>query len=100
MTAQIVAGRKLIKKHMALISQSLKREIIYEGLQPHFSINSIIFLRSDISPDDRTKEQTSEKMCSNSGKSSQTSVLLQGFFMCQIEWFQCQYRPSATTNGR
>jgi hypothetical protein len=48
MTAQIVAGRKLIKKHMALIPQSLKREIIYKGLQPHFSINSIIFVISGL----------------------------------------------------
>ena len=32
MTAQIVAGSKLIKKHMPLISLSLKPEITYEGL--------------------------------------------------------------------
>ncbi len=48
MTAQNVAGSKLIKKHMALVSRSLKREIIYEGLQPHFSMNSIIFVVSGL----------------------------------------------------
>ena len=48
MTAQNVAGSKLMKKHMFLISWLLKRETIYVGLQSHFFMNSIIFVLSGL----------------------------------------------------
>jgi len=47
MTAQMVAGNRLKKKHMDVYATRTRLTRFQDGRHPHLSINSFIFFRSD-----------------------------------------------------